>query len=616
MPLPRFRAAELFPDLPVDVDERPDGVLLVRTVAVTQEVPRSLAAVLMRQGDAQGEKTFLAERDADGEWERVSYAGAKAAADRVAGWLTAHAPRAESRILIVTGNSLAHGLLFFGAAAAGVPVCPVSAQYAASTTGSYARLQHVVSVLRPTIVFAEHVGPIATALASVLPEGVTLIARDPENWPGAVDWHDVINHDPVADPDAAIEALDPEFPLRYMLTSGSTGLPKIVVQTNRMWCTLFAGANHVLAAVSGWGDRTLDWMPWSHVAGVSVLTGALINGGSFYLDDGRPTPELFGNTLRNLAEVQPRFFANVPFAFGMLCDALEADPLLQKQFFEHLQLCLFGGAGLPQPVYDRVQPMAEQTIGERIMFTTGYGSTETTAGVMAVSWPTTKVGVGLPLPGIEVKLVPLDAERYEVRFKADCVMPGYLDNPEATAAAFDDEGYYRSGDAIAFEAPGDYRQGFVFAGRLAEEFKLLNGTFVPGGRLRADLVAAASPAVVDALICGEGRSELGVLVWLNPAGVAATLGIEGSPASLAADPRVLDWLAERLGEVNVHADGMSTRIARFAVLVEPPDVEAGEVSEKASINQSIALRRRSGDVDALYAGGPDVRVLARSPAAL
>jgi feruloyl-CoA synthase len=401
-----------------------------------------------------------------------------------------------------------------------------------------------------------------------------------------------------------------------MLTSGSTGLPKIVVQTNRMWCTLFAGANHVLAAVSGWGDRTLDWMPWSHVAGVSVLTGALINGGSFYLDDGRPTLELFGNTLRNLAEVQPRFFANVPFAFGMLCDALEADPLLQKQFFEHLQLCLFGGAGLPQPVYDRFQTMAEQTIGERIMFTTGYGSTETTAGVMAVSWPTTKVGVGLPLPGIEVKLVPLDAERYEVRFKADCVMPGYLDNPEATAAAFDEEGYYRSGDAIAFEAPGDYRKGFVFAGRLAEEFKLLNGTFVPGGRLRAELVAAASPAVVDALICGEGRSELGVLVWLNPAGVAATLGIEGSPAALAADPRVLDWLAERLGEVNVHADGMSTRIARFAVLVEPPDVEAGEVSEKASINQSIALRRRSGDVDALYAGGPGVRVLARSPAAL
>ncbi len=361
--------------------------------------------------------------------------------------------------------------------------------------------------------------------------------------------------------------------------------------------------------MSGWADRTLDWMPWSHVAGVSVLIGALINGGTFYLDEGRPTPDQFGATLRNLADVQPRFFANVPFAFGMLCDALEADPQLQQRFFEHLQLCLFGGAGLPQPIYDRFQTMAEKTIGERVMFTTGYGSTETTAGVMAVSWPTTKVGVGLPLPGIELKLVPLDDERYEVRFRADCVMAGYLDNPEATARAFDDEGFYRSGDAISFTDRATPELGFVFAGRLAEEFKLLNGTFVAGGRLRAELVAATSPLVVEALIAGEGRNEVGVLLWLNAGAVASVLGIDGSIEELALDPGVLDWVAARIASYNESAGGMSARVARFAVLVEPPNVEAGEVSEKASINQAIALRRRKEQVDQLFVGGAGVRVL-------
>ncbi len=606
---PKFRAADLFPKTRVDIESRADGTLLVRTDPVDEVIPRSLASVLVERAAQFGDKTFLAARGADGEWERLTYAEVRATADRIAGWFAARDLGDNPSVLIVTGNSLAHGLLIYGTAAAAVPVCPVSVQYAASTTGHYERLEHVISVVRPTMVFAEKVGPIAAALRQVLPADITLICTDPENWPGSVDWADVIGHDPVADPDAAIAAIEPSTPLRYMLTSGSTGLPKIVVQTNKMWCSLFAGANSVLAEVSGWRERTLDWMPWSHVAGLSVLTGALINGGSFYIDEGRPTPELFGNTLRNLAEVQPRFFANVPYAFGLLCDALEADPVLRERFFEHLQLCLFGGAGLPQPIYDRFQMMAEEVIGERVMFTTGYGSTETTAGVMAVSWPTTKVGVGLPLPGIELKLVPLDDERYEVRFRADCVMSSYLNNPEASAKVFDDEGFYRSGDAISFEEPGTPELGFVFAGRLAEEFKLLNGTFVAGGRLRADLVAATSPVVVEALICGEGRNDVGVLVWVNPAGIAATLGIEGSLAELAVAAPVLDWIGARIAAYNGTLAGQSARVKRFAILTDPPNVDAGEVSEKASINQSIALKRRAASVDALYADGPGVRVI-------
>jgi feruloyl-CoA synthase len=606
--LPRFRAAHLFPEVSVDVDERSDGTLLLRTVAADAGIPRSIAAALVERAERLGERTFLAQRGADDEWRRISYGDARLIAARVAGWFASREPARAERVLIVTGNSLAHAMLTYGAAFAGVPVCPVSVQYAASPSGRYDRLRHVVGLVRPTVVFAEAVGPVADALTVVLPDDVTVICTDPENWAGAVDWDDVAGHAPVADPDAAVAAIDPDTPLRYMLTSGSTGLPKVVIQTNRMWCTLFAGANSVLAEASGWGVRTLDWMPWSHVAGVSVLTGSLINGGTFYIDDGRPTPELFGTTLRNLAEIQPLFFANVPYAFAMLCDALEADAELRGRFFEHLQLCLYGGAGLPQPVYDRFQVMAEETIGERVMFTTGYGCTETTAGVMSVSWPTTKVGVGLPLPGIEVKLVPLDDERYEARFRAECVMPGYLDNPQASATAFDDEGFYRSGDALAFIDASDPTQGLVFAGRLAEEFKLSTGTFVPGGRLHAEMLARTSPVVSEMLICGEGHDEVGLLLWLNPVGCAATLGIEAPIDQLAQDPGVLDWISARIA--GAAADGgSSTSVARFAVLTHAPDSDAGEVSDKGSINQSIALKRRAGDVDRLYAGGPGVRVL-------
>jgi feruloyl-CoA synthase len=317
----------------------------------------------------------------------------------------------------------------------------------------------------------------------------------------------------------------------------------------------------------------------------------VLNGGSFYLDDGRPTPDLFTRTLRNVAEVKPRFFANVPYAFGMLCDALEADAALRDAFFDQLQLCLYGGAGLPQPVYDRFQAMAEASVGERIMFTTGYGCTEATAGVMTITWPTTDVGVGLPVPGVETKLVPLGDGRYEVRFRGHCVMPGYLDDPAATARVFDDAGFYRTGDTLRFVEQGRPERGLLFAGRLAEEFKLSTGTFVRGGAVREALVALTSPVVGDAVLCGENRDEIGALVWLNPAGVAATLGAD------ADEDAVLDWIADRLG---AQQGGAAERVQRVAVLRTPPDSDAGEVSDKGSINQAIARVRRAADIDRLY----------------
>jgi feruloyl-CoA synthase len=596
----RFRATELFPEVDLRVDERTDGTLVISVPPIPAGTPMTLAGRLAAQAEALGDKTLIAARDSAGEWEHLSYVQVHETAGRIAGWFAAR--DGADRVLIATGNSLAHALLMYGAAAAGVPICPVSAQYATSPSGEYGRLRNVIDIVRPTVVFAEVVAPIADALRAVLPDDITLICTDPSAWPGAVDWAQVVGHDAPADVEARIAALDPHTPLRYMATSGSTGLPKIVVQTNLMWCSLFDGASFVLSEASGWRVRTLDWMPWSHVAGASVLIGTMLNGGSFYLDEGRPTLELFGATLRNIAEVQPLFFANVPYAFGMLCDAIEQDATLRARFFEHLQLCLYGGAGLPQPVYDRFQRLAEQTIGERVMFTTGYGCTETTAGVMTISWPTKEVGVGLPVPGLEVKLVPLDDERYEARFRGDCVMPGYLDNPAANAACFDNEGFYRSGDALAFHDRSAPEHGLVFAGRLAEEFKLITGSFVQGGQVRAGLLARTSPVVLDALICGEGYDEIGVLLWLNPTGCAVALGNDADESS------ILTWLRQRVPTGRA-TDGSTSRIARFAILTAPPSVDAGELSDKGSINQSIALLRRRADVERLYSNGPGAQVL-------
>ncbi len=590
---PVFRGIDLFPPVGLEVDRRDDGSVILRCTTTPSETPPTFAAGLLDRARTQGSRTLIAERDESGQWAHTSYASAFEQATRIAGWLIERG-RPDERVMVVTGNSVAHALLGFGAAIAGVPVCPVSAQYAVLAPE---RLAHTIGLIHPTIVFAERGGPIRGVLEAVVPAGTTVITTD---GAGSLAWSDVLAHEPLPDVEAHIAALDPHAPFRYMFTSGSTGLPKAVVQSSHMWCRLFAGANALLSQASGWGERTLDWMPWSHVAGQSVLFGSVLNGGEYYVDEGRPTPELFPATLRNLAEVQPLFFANVPYAFGMLCDALEADDELCARFFERLQLCLYGGAGLAQPVYHRFQALAERTIGERIMFTTGYGCTEATSGVMSITWPTTQVGVGLPVPGLEVKLVPLTDGRFEARFRGEVVMPGYLDNPEATARSFDDEGFYRTGDALRWIDPATPELGLVFDGRLVEEFKLSTGTFVAGGRVHGALLASTTPVVAEAVLCGEGRAEVGALVWLNPIGCAAVLGPQAGPE------QALDWIVSRLATAGA---GSAARVARVAVLERPPDIAAGERSDKGTINQELARRNRADDIVALYAGGPGVRLI-------
>lgn len=586
-----FRAT-FFPSSEMRVERRADGTLVVEPVEALPPFVPNLPAQLAERAALHPDRLCLAQRAAPGgPWQRHSYAATRRDADAVAQWLMDRGLPGGRSLLILSGNSIAHVAVKFGAFAAGVPVCPVSANYSLMP-GDFGRLKHVVALVRPAVVFAEHTEQFRRALETVDFGDALLITGEPAllSRP-AVAYRDVLATPVTAAVARSIAALDPDAHAAYMLTSGSTSMPKAVIQTQRMITANVAQARHVLSRTAGWDEVMLDWLPWSHVSGACNQFATLVSGGSFYIDGGRPMPGLFEETLRNIREIPQTFHINVPFGYAMLVDALEQDADLRQRYFASLRLALYGGAGLPQALYERFQTLAIDTIGERIFFTTGYGATETASGCMSIYFPTEAVGIGLPMPGTTLKLVP-SGPRYEVRIRGQIVTPGYLSNPQADAGIFDEEGFYRTGDTAQFHDPEDIQKGLKFAGRLAEDFKLATGTWVAAGRLRAELVEACAPLVADALICGEGLPYVAALAWPKSAPAA------GLRAELAA----------RLAAFN-RGRGSSERVARLLLLVEPPSIDRHEVSDKGTINQRVAIARRAADVERLYAAEPGPEII-------
>lgn len=582
-----------FPSAEMRVERRADGVVLLTPVLPLAEYVPNVPAELARWAARQPQHLYLAERPAPGApWRRQTYADMKRDSDAVAQWLLARRIEPGRSVLILSGNSIAHATLKYGAMAARVPGCPVSTNYALMP-GDFGRLRHVVSLVRPAVVFADSAARYKRALETLDFGDAVVVTDDPAQLARpAVAWRELLATPVTPAVAASIAAIEPDEPTAYMLTSGSTSLPKAVIQTQRMLASNLAQGRQVLGETAGWNDVMLDWLPWNHVSGAYTLLGTLTSGGTLYVDGGRPMPGMFEESLRNLKEVAPKFYVNVPFGYSMLADALEKDAELRQRFFGNVRLALYGGAGLPQALYDRFQQLAVDTIGERIFFTTGYGATETSSGCMAIYFPTEAVGIGLPMPGLTTKLVP-DGERYEVRLRGPMITPGYLGNAEANRGIFDDEGFYRTGDTAQFHDPDDVGKGLKFAGRLAEQFKLATGTWVSGGKLREALLEALSPLVSDLLVCGENLDYLAVLVWPKP-----REGVADLPTELAA----------RLATYN-RGRGSSERVERIALLTEPPSVDQHEVSDKGTINQRVALARRAADVARLYAAQPGAGVI-------
>ena len=477
-----------------------------------------------------------------------------------------------------------------GAALAGGPAaCPVSVTYAA-LGGDYGRLAHVIAKVRPGVVFAQDTARAKGALEALDLGGAAIVTTEPGKLSKpATSYADVLAT-PATDAVAqSIAALKPHDRAALMLTSGSTGLPKVVPITFDNLAANSTQCQQTIGEAAGWHEVMLDWLPWHHAAGAFVLRTTLLEGGTLYVDDGKPAPGLFETSIRNLREISVSYFNNVPLGYAMLTDALEKDPVLRATFFKKMRLMLYGGAGLPQTVMDRLQAAAVAETGHRIMMTSGYGMTETVSAFMVIHFETDKVGIGLPAPGTTAKLVPV-GDRNEVRARGPHQPARTHAQPAKTAAALDGEGFYRTGDLAVFHDPEDPTKGLAFAGRAAEEFKLSSGAWVYGGAIRDGLIKALSPLVVDLVLCDDGRPYLGVMLWAKP---------DADPAEIA----------RRLAGFNAEQHGSAGRVKRALLLSEPPNANSHEISDKGTINRRAVIDRRASEVEQLFAEAPDAGVM-------
>ena len=590
-----------------------DGLWRVDAVTPLDEFPPRFTDRLESGALDHPDRTLVARRGADGEWIRLSYAQVLERARRIGQSLLDRGLSAERPLVILSGNDLEHFQLALGAMYAGIPYAPVSPSYSLVAT-DFGKLGELIAQLTPGAVYASDGTAFSRAIAAVMPAGAELIIAS-----GEVTGHQATRFGALLDvAPSSVEAAHANVNARtiakFLFTSGSTKKPKAVITTHGMLCS---NQQMLLQTFPFMGEQPpvlVDWLPWNHTFGGSHNVGiVLYNGGTLYLDDGKPTPRDFGVTLRNLAEIAPTMYFNIPKGFEMLTDALAADARLSATFFSRVKLFLCAGAGLSQAAWDRLDGAAIAECGESIRIMTGLGMTETSPSCTFGTGDIIKAGyVGVPAPGCKVKLVP-SGDKLEARFHGPHVTPGYWRAPELTAAAFDEEGYYCTGDALRFVDPAHPELGFMFDGRIAEDFKLNTGTFVSVGPLRARVISAAAPYVMDAVVTGIDRNAIGLLVFprmehcLPLSGLGADAGVDQVLASVP----VRAWFRRLLDRLNQDASGSSMRIDRLLLQAEAPSIDHRELTDKGSINQAAVLTRRAATVASLYEGtDPNVIIAA------
>lgn len=597
-------------ELSVDVHDGAGGVRYVRPRAPVPDHPRTILERLDHWAGVAPDRTLFADRGPDGRWRHLTYAQMRDRSFAIGQFLLDRGLSAERPLVILSGNSLEHIQMGYGALRAGIPYAPVSPAYSL-VAKDFAKLHHVFSLLTPGMVFVADAAPFAPALAASLPAGVALAAA--ANVPaGAIDFADIAGTAPSAGVRDAYAAIDGDTVAKFLFTSGSTGLPKAVINTHRMLACNQAMIAHALAFLQDRPPVMVDWLPWNHTAGGNHNTGiALHNGGTFYIDDGAPTPAGIARTVRNLEEIAPTLYFNVPKGYEMLSTHLAANEALRRRFFSEVELLQYSGAGLSQHVWDTLDRLARETTGEKVMIITGYGSTETAPFAFTTTWPVDRAGeVGLPAPGLELKLVP-DGEKLELRLKGPSVTPGYWRMPEKSGESFDEEGFYKIGDALKFVDPGEPNKGFVFDGRVSEDFKLDTGTWVNFAAVKGGIIRALAPYVRDAVLTGLNRSHIGALLFLD-VDAARTIAPELANAGedvLARSPALTELFRQRLDELAAASTGSSTLVARALVLDRPPSLDASEITDKGSINQRAVLSARAAEAEMLYANPAPERVL-------
>lgn len=600
----------------VRTERRANGEILVWQDYPLSEMHRSIAHLFEQRAAEHPQRNLIAQRvtGADlktGEWRYMTYGETNTRANQVAQNLIDRGMGEGDALLILSSNSIEHMVMMLGAMKARVAVAPVSVAYSIMS-GDHGKLKHVFNLVKPRMVFADH-GPLyAKALAALALEGVEVVTCIPAPGVEQTAYDALFNVNVGPKVAESMEKIGHATTAKYLFTSGSTGMPKGVIQTHGMMCAVIAGQEALRTEEPDPNEipQGLEWMPWNHISAGNIgFNGNLNAGGTVYLDAGKPMPGMFAETMRNLREVSPLVFGSAPIAFGMLADAMEKDASLRDKFFAKLKYMGYGGATLSQDLYERMQALAIASTGQRIAFTTMYGATET-QGITVVHWLAERVGlIGLPLPGITLKLVP-NGQKLEVRVKGPTVTPGYVNRPDLTAAAFDEEGFYKLGDAAKFVDEADPSQGLVFDGRVTEDFKLSSGTWVSVGTLRTDVIAACSPLIQDCVIAGLDKDYIAVLAWPNmmAAKELAAEAPNSTPDEILRAPGVVSFVRERLAAHNKRAGGSSARIARIMLMTEPPSIDGHEITDKGYVNQRATLDRRAKLVDALYAAEapPDV----------
>ena len=580
-------------------DKRADGSVLVWQTGALPAYPDRLSDRIAHWARTAPDRTWMAERDGSGGWARVSYARMLEHIRAIGAALLDMGLSVERPLVIVSGNSIAHGLMALGAQYVGIPSAAIAPAYALVGDG-FEKLRSVRDQITPGAVFAEETTRFAPAIAEVFP-GLPVIGR---SGPGlTLDWDSLLRTRVTAAVDAANAGTGPDTVAKFLFTSGTTGAPKAVIQTQRMLCSNMAMVTDCYAYFRDEPPVLLDWAPWNHVAaGNKVFNMALYNGGTFHVDAGKPTPQHIAETIRNLHEVSPNWYFNVPAGYEMLVEAMKTDTALAQTFFRNLKMMMYAGAAMARHTWDDLERLAVETTGEQIFLTTGIGATETAPFALFNTEPGSGAGnLGIPSKGMVLKLVPNEG-KWEARIKGPQVTPGYWRNETLTAEAFDDEGYYCLGDAFRFADPDDPSKGFFFDGRVAENFKMSTGTWVGVGALRAALTNALQGLARDAVIVGEGRDSLGgLLVPFRPAIERIVPGGAGlDDAALLAHPALRDKVAALLADYNAGAGGSSMRVTRVMFLADPLDLDKGEVTDKGSVNQRSVLRHRADLAATLY----------------
>jgi feruloyl-CoA synthase len=601
----RYDPAWLFAPPAVSVDRRRDGSTILRSPLELGDYGRCIGEWLERWAQQTPDRPYLRERGQDGEWRTISYSDALQQVRRIASWLLRQGCSAEQPVAILSDNSIEHALLTLGALHIGVTVVPVSPAYSL-VSRDFAKLRTIFSTIRPKVIFVADHAKFTPALAAVqdLHEGMIVTGRSAALAENVTVFSDLLQHEDDQAVSRAFAAIQPDTVAKILFTSGSTGTPKGVINTQRMLCSNQQANLQVWPFLTTDPPVIVDWLPWNHTFGGNFdFNMVLRHGGTLHIDAGRPVPALFQSTVKNLREVAPTVYLNVPRGYDLLVSALRTDEALRRNFFSRLQVIFYAAAALPQNLWDALEELALETLGRKIVMVSAWGSTETAPLATSCHFLADRAGViGLPIPGTELKLLPNNG-KLEVRVRGPNVTPGYWQMPKATAESFDSEGFYCMGDAVRFADAEHPEKGLLFDGRVAEDFKLMTGTWVNVGELKTRAIAALAPVAQDVVVTGHDRDYIGLLVFPNVAAcreLCHDLPADVPVERVLSHPAVHEKVRTGLEQLRRNSTGSSTYASAALLLSEPASIDGSEITDKGYINQRAVLTRRSELVKAIY----------------